>query len=139
MPPHSQRERAICPTHWPYGASCAGDNETQRRLIAWAEKHGLRYSEHGHCLHWLTTGQCRHDLCRAGHGAFQWMDHVTGWTKGGKPSLLLAQPYHLWDFASLEKVAKEYGIHITVDGRGWYGHGTIAILMTVGEVCDADE
>jgi hypothetical protein len=63
----------------PYGAK-------DTPMLEWASDRGLRYSPNGHCLHWISTGRCTHGECC--FGSRQWMDHVTGWTKAGKPALL---------------------------------------------------
>lgn len=65
----------------------------------------------------------------------RWMDHVTRWNRGGEPALILAQPYGLSgeDVAEVGQLAADEGLHVSVDARGWYGWGTVAV-----EVWDAD-
>jgi hypothetical protein len=76
--------------------------EQDERRKQWAAKRGLRLAEPGPrqpwvCLHWIAHGRCDEEWCREGRGDHHWMDHTTGWTKDGKPALLLCQPYHLGD------------------------------------------
>lgn len=66
--------------------------------------------------------------------ASKWMDHVSGWTKDGKPALLLAQPYSLFNIESLLKATSEFNLDVSVNGDGWYGHGTIAIELRRAQI-----
>jgi hypothetical protein len=94
----------------------------QEQLITWAEKRNLKYSPHGHCLHWLTKGCCESDWC----GEDARVNHVTGWTRDGKPALLISQP-HATDFAELAKAGKRHGLEIKINENGWSGRGTVVI------------
>ena len=100
--------------------------------LKWAKARGLRYSPNAHCLHWVSKGRCVYNCCG---NKWQWMDHVSGWTKRGE-RVLLCQPYQLTDFQSLINVCKEFNLTASVSGRGWYGHGTVCIelrpLATLG-------
>ncbi len=116
---------------WPYGPNI--DVEARARLLDWADGYGLRLAKTS-CqnLHWLARGRCGVRLCnRLG----RWMDHVTRWNRGGEPALILAQPYGLSgeDVAEVGQLAADEGLHVSVDARGWYGWGTVAV-----EVWDAD-
>ncbi|GGM27890.1 hypothetical protein GCM10011608_10900 [Micromonospora sonchi] len=115
---------------WPYGPNI--DVESRLRLLDWADANGLRLAN-TRCqgLHWLTRGRCAVRICnRLGH----WMDHVTRWNWGGRPALILAQPYHLTGDceAQLGQLAAD-GLRVSVGDDGWYGWGTVAV-----EVWDAD-
>jgi hypothetical protein len=111
---------------YPYGV----DRAAEVRLIQWAERHGFRYARRGRCLHWLTQGRCSESIyCRAGHLSLPWMDHLTGWTRGGKTAVLLAQPYRRRTLADMERATEQWDIKIEIDEDGWYGNGTVAVLM----------
>jgi hypothetical protein len=113
---------------WPYGV----DRPAEGRLIEWAERHGLRCAPRGRCLHWLTRGRCSENICcRAGHLSLPWMDHLTGWTRNGKTAVLLAQPYQhrVGALADMERATEQWDIKITIDEDGWYGRGTVAVMM----------
>ena len=104
----------------PYGANA--------ELETWIAENGYRYSPTAHCLHWVSKGRCAVRLCNDGHFSRCWMDHVSGWTKNGE-RMLLCQPYHFADVASLAKACEEFDLMPIIHGDGWYGHGTIAIEL----------
>ena len=112
----------IKPDAWPYGAGI--DVRSRQRLLDWAENYGLRRSTSNcQALHWLQTGRCGVRLCnRLG----SWMDHVTKWSRNGKPALILAQPYGL-RAAKLRPLLDDDSLHMLVHAQGWYGCGTVAI------------
>jgi hypothetical protein len=105
--------------------------EQDARKAEWAKARGLR-SSHGQCLHWIARGRCAAGWCRENHTDHAWMDHATGWTKDGKPALLLCQPYQLGeeDFRDLLLVAERFNLKFSVHGCGWYGFGTVAVELT---------
>jgi hypothetical protein len=114
---------------WPYGATRPKeDKETRRRLIEWARRNEVKYSDNGRCLHWLTKGRC--GSCVSEHA---WMDHVTGWTRNGKPTFLLCQPYELYphDLKNIIEEAERFGVNVRIHGGGWYGFGTVAIVFSL--------
>jgi len=104
---------------FPYWATT---HTKQEQLITWAEERNLKYSPHGHCLHWLTKGCCESDWC----GEDARVNHVTGWTRDGKPALLISQP-HATDFAELAKAGKRHGLEIKINENGLSGHGMVII------------
>ena len=106
---------AVSP-HW------ATTQTMQENLITWAEERNLKYSPRGHCLHWLTKGCCESDWC----GQEAWMNHVTGWTRNGKPALLISQP-RATNFAELAEAGKRHGLKIKISENEWYGHGTVVV------------
>ena len=113
---------------WPGGVRT---DEQRAALLDWADLHGVRYSEHGECLHWLARGRCPAAPCLARFAACRWLDHVTGWTRHGRPAYLVAHPYGL-DVDSLRQLGdleREWGLTARVDGRGWYGHGTVQVIV----------
>jgi hypothetical protein len=118
---------------WPYGAD---DEATQAKLTEWAKAHKLRYAPNAHCLHWIAKGRCSVSLCRENRSEHHWMDHVSGWTRDGKPAVLLCQPYNLYaaDLADLVRVYEQFGLDVRIHGGGWYGHGTVCI-----ELCKRQE
>jgi hypothetical protein len=110
---------------WPYGPNI--DVDSRQRLLDWAEHHGLKMAK-TRCqgMHWLEKGRCGVTLCnRLG----LWMDHVTRWSRDGQPALIVAQPYglHGKHVAEVGQLAARDGLHVSVDARGWYGWGTLAI------------
>lgn len=111
---------------WPYGPN--HDHQARRALVNWATRESLCYSPTGQCLDWLRYGDCR-----AGHDHTRppWMDHLTGWTRNGKPAMLVSQPYGLTrdclaELADLDRS----DLPVSIDGTGWYGHGTLFITVT---------
>lgn len=110
---------------WPYGPNV--DVEMRARMLEWAEAHRLTYVDRPHrCLAWLRASACRSSRCRvAPHRA--WMDHVTCWARGGKPRVLVAQPYVLTPADTLELgvLGREPGLRVELRAEGgWYGFGT---------------
>lgn len=122
----------IKPDAWPYGADI--DVRSRRRLLDWAEHYELRRSKTtcgGVC--WLHSGRCQRSDCWTGHS--RWMDHVTRWSRNGKPALLLAQPYHL-EVSQLRPLLDDEALKVLVSARGWYGWGTVAIEVWRRETYD---
>jgi hypothetical protein len=123
------RKIALDIVHWPYGANAGSDVvKTRLALLDWAEARKVKLSRADPCLRWIKTGKSYYD---GGHLYHPWMDHLTAWTRNGKPAILLAQPYHLCPddlrhLASLEAS----GLDISIHGRGWYGYGTVCIEIT---------
>jgi hypothetical protein len=122
-------EDVIPNDNWPNGTSC--DAEARRKLLEWARHKGLRYSNRGHCLPWLAKGRCTHPgYCDVAHRGGDWLDHITAWTRNGKPALLLSQPYGPLNNGHLQEIlarAAEFGLAVKIHGDGWYGCGTTAI------------
>lgn len=104
----------------PYGAN--------DQMEEWAKERGLTYSERGRCLHWVSKGRCGVGLCNDGHSSRDWMDHVSGWTRSGE-RFLICQPYAIRDFESLDRACKDFDLDACVTGDGWYGHGTVCIVL----------
>ncbi len=127
--PAEARAVGITGDRWPYGAHV--DTRARRPLVDWATAGNLRYSENARCLHWIARGRCIDGLCAEGHGSRHWLDHVTGWTRDGKPAVLLAQPYGLGtdDIADLATVAEQWHLDVRIDGTGWYGYGTTFVEL----------
>lgn len=117
---------------WPY---MPREVRARRQLVDWAAGHRLRYSRRGQCVAWLRRGQCPgvgrgrahlpgSDELHAGGG---WRDHVSGWTRGGKPAVLIAAPYGLTVEArgELDELAATSDLRVEIEpGGGWYGLGT---------------
>lgn len=118
---------------WPYGPNI--DMRSRLALLDWVEKRQLRRAN-TYCskLHWLLKGRCAVRVCNARLGP--WMDHVTRWTRDGKPAAMIAQPYRVWgdDFASLATIAATDGLEVHLDARGWYGWGTVAVEVWRSDV-----
>jgi hypothetical protein len=106
----------------PYGAN--------DKLPKWAAERGVRYVQHASCLHWVSKGRCGVGVCIDGHlsRGRDWMDHISGWI-GKDGRLLLCQPYHFDNLKSLLDACREFNLEATLNGAGWYGHGTIAIEL----------
>jgi hypothetical protein len=133
----SERIKKLMPRQYPpelawlrgiYGV----DDKNEARIVAWAKTRGLRHSTKACCLHWIGRGRCGTEFCRENRNLHPWMDHVTGWTKNGKPALLLCQPHHLhqWMLRDIADAAERFGLKVAIHGDGWYGYGTIAIELT---------
>lgn len=114
----------ITDDRWPYGPNI--NPQARRALVDWATAHRLRYSPRGRCLHWITTGRCAVQACDRNRARRQWMDHVTGWTRAGRPAVLVAQPYAITGASidALAEIDRTDGLDVVISGTGWYGHGT---------------
>ena len=129
---------------WPYGLAPTRLDEREA-AVDWALTHHLMWSRGHHCLHWLLTGHCNRLTCRddpthgfgvlADHGitlSGRWLDHVTAWTRGGRPDTLVAQPYDLDDAdrTGLEALGRGHGLDVEIDdASGWYRRGTTWIAV----------
>ena len=124
--PTVQEARAvgIIGDRWPYGPNIS--HEARRALVDWAVPRRLRLSPRGRRLHWIVRGRCAVSFCWQDANRHPWMDHVTGWTRDGKPAVLVAQPYGLFTrcVADLAAVTEQWQLDIRVGGTGWYGYGT---------------
>lgn len=109
----------------PYGV----DDDNRERFTAWLKGRGLRLSHSPLCLHWIAHGRCSAGWCRENHNLHHWMDHISGWTKDGKPALLLCQPYPPVNVREVAAVAVRFGLNAFIS-NGWYGHGSIAVELT---------
>jgi hypothetical protein len=118
---------------YPYGIVTKDDEAAFDR---WLAVYRRRYVPRARCLHWLKAGRCAVQICRAGHRSQEWMDHVSGYVdEETGERILLAQPYHFTDFASLTQVCEGFGLTATVDGHGWYGHSTTTISLRASHPC----
>ncbi|MER7331788.1 MULTISPECIES: hypothetical protein [unclassified Micromonospora] len=111
---------------WPYGPNI--DVQSRMEMLSWAEQYGLRRAE-TRCqnLHWLRKGRCGVQRCDP---LGRWADHVTRWSRNGRPAVLVAQPYGLSNdqFAQVAALNDEE-LQVAVDGTGWYGHGTTFVQV----------
>lgn len=151
---------------WPYGMSPAQRNlfrdepaeeyaqraqqqlAKQESMVAWAERHGLRYNRFGCCPAWLQGDTSRHRCRRHGpkatctrygngnvdHG---WLDHAVGWLKDGKPAVLTSAPYGLEHITEApERLAywtrQDPRLKATT-GVGWYSPATTQIIVWRGD------
>lgn len=116
---------------WPYGPNI--DAQSRLECLCWAEAYKLKLSHVTPCLHWLTKGRCGVAVCgqNQAKAGFEWVDHVTGWTRGGKPAVLVAHPYGLFaqDIAALSELTQAHGLWLFINGTGWYGHGTTFVQL----------
>jgi hypothetical protein len=120
----------------PYGVLEPGGQE---QMMGWAEANGLRYSREK-CIHWLMprdTGDLARSYTKSGQESrdvhldgrcsriYYGFDHVTSWTRQGRPAVLVSQPY---DIESTELLRiwelKRDGFSVLFHQQGWYGHGT---------------
>lgn len=124
---------------WPYGPNICG--WSRNRLVGWAADSGYCLADPRQlCLHWLTgeTRRCGalRDTSHEGridHGWFhsELFDHVTCWTRSGKPALILAQPYQV-SASAVARVIGGWPVNISVTDEGpWYGHGARGVLVTL--------
>ena len=121
---------------WPYGAN---EPETQALLLDWASRYGLRYAGHK-CLHWVASGRCAKRECwlDGGRNAHSWMDHCTAWINDQGGHVLVCQPYVQCQrsMRDLCDAADKFNLDCRIDGAGWYGVGTIQIMLTPKEQDD---
>lgn len=98
--------------------------------IDWAKAHRFKRSRAGRCLHWVSVGRCGVAFCNIEYRS-HWMDHVTCWIEEDGIRLLLSQPYHVGmeGMADIQRYCREFGLEAYIDGRGFYGHGTVAIWI----------
>jgi hypothetical protein len=61
-------------------------------------------------------------------------DHVELWGKDRLPLVLVGHPYEVWGeaFETLDGL-RRLGLSVSIDGRGWYGHGTVQVRVDHGE------
>lgn len=109
---------------WPYGPNI--HVPARVALLDWAETERVRYSPRGRCLHWISRGRCAVSVCDEHRQRHSWMDHVTGWTRDGKPAVLVAQPYHVsaTERMELTRIGVEWNLDVRVATTGWYGFDT---------------
>lgn len=111
---------------WPYGPNI--DVSARGRLLEWMTAHRLQPAppERSRCVCQIVHGRCK----RPHADDFEllgWRDHSTLWMRGGRPAVLVAQPYQLtpYDVERLAALDAHAGIHLELRGEGsWYGHGT---------------
>lgn len=111
----------------------------QEVVTEWAEQHGLKKSRVGCCPLWLLRRSSRRctslvNRCtRYGSSTPDsgWLDHLTSWTRGGKPAVLTSAPYQVSeeDEARLAWWTQEHPRLRVAHGTGWYGLGTTQIVM----------
>lgn len=125
-----RRARAVGIDHWPGGITT---DPVRAELVSWAEERGVRQSRAPRvCLHWLATGRCTDAGCAEQWARYRCLDHSLGWTREGKPAYITAAPYEL-NTDSMHAIlegCRRFGLGIYVDGRGWYGHGTVHVELT---------
>lgn len=124
------RSVGVCSDNdWPYGPNT--DYDARADLVSWAEAQKVRYSPRAGCLHWISTGRCNVQLCMEDRNSYNFMDHVTGWTRAGKPAVLVCQPYGLHgdDIRQLTELSTAWPVEVQIDGTGWYGHGTTFVQL----------
>jgi hypothetical protein len=108
--------------------------ETQKEVLArkaWQKSWGgLREARGRGCLHWAAKGRCGVDVCREDRNSHWWMDHTSCWL-GKDARVLLCQPYHLDadDLRDIVDVAEQHGLEVRITGTGWYGHGTVSVML----------
>jgi hypothetical protein len=139
--PLAIRRREIGMEEWPYGVD---EVRQQEKLIGWVGGYGLRFADtNRRCVHWLITGRSDDIAGRytprgtefddqvhvtGSCGEPYGFDHVTCWTYKGKPAVLVYQPYNLdEDNLKMLGALDRHGLEVHVDGRGWYGGGTICV------------
>ncbi|SCG63991.1 hypothetical protein [Micromonospora halophytica] len=126
---------------WPYGPNIGVP--ARQRLIQWATENRLREARpKRRCpIHWLEGKSCRASVVPCLEGGSDWRDHMTMWTKGGKPHLIVAQPYEVKDqdrrhVSSLVLDLRVLGgIPVTGTIReesGWYGYGALWVEVRRG-------
>ncbi|WP_432038696.1 hypothetical protein [Streptomyces cucumeris] len=111
----------------------------QRVVTEWAERHGLKKSTTGCCPLWLlrrVSRRCTSTVIPCTHYGSStpdrgWLDHLTAWTKNGKPAALTSAPYSLpaSDEARLTWWTQEDPRLHVARGKGWYGLSTTQIVM----------
>lgn len=115
------------PDDWPYGPNIDGD--TRVAMVEWAARHGLRLSQARSMSsrRWIAGPGCTEAVQRQPDS---WEDHITRWTRGGRPAVVVAQPYEHADPELAREFADAHGLGITIDKNGgWYGHGSIFIAI----------
>ncbi|MDX3232540.1 hypothetical protein [Streptomyces sp. ME19-01-6] len=109
----------------------------QRVVTEWAERFGLKQSEAGCCPVWLqrsVSRRCVPERCTHYGNSDpdrRWLDHLTSWTKAGKPAVLTSAPYQVSkdDEARLAWWTQEDSRLCLARGTGWYGFDTTQIVM----------
>jgi hypothetical protein len=138
------RRREIGLDEWPYGVQTRSEQE---QMLKWAEDNNLRFTETNlRCPHWLIRSRSsdiagryskrgsylyddiHHADCRGQYG----LDHVTCWTREGRPVVIVSQPYNLYtnQLQSLGALASEK-LSVKIHGRGWYGNETVCVEIWV--------
>lgn len=112
---------------WPYGPNI--DIPSRQAMVEWAEHERLRYSPNGRCLHWIARGRCAVRFCTADANRHPWMDHVTGWTRDGKPAVLVCQPYPIFDVIDVANAGDAHGLQVRIADGGWYGSGAAWVAL----------
>lgn len=127
---------------WP-NDTLYNNSKAQLDMVQWAEAHNVYQFNYPPvvCLCWLTRGPLDvYHTCdnhREVYGT--WCDHLSGWMRGGKPAVLVCQPYGIYpdELSEIMGLAQRYGFGVHIDGTGWYGHGTTLIeLWRVPEMRD---
>lgn len=145
---------------WPYGMSPVHPAEKrknpeqyeqlqaekrakQEAMVSWAERYGLKYSTAGCCPFWLqgkVSRRCRPYGANANrctrYGSQldkDWLDHVVGWLKDGRPAVLTSAPYcfeHIADAPERLAYWQEEDPRLkAATGPGWYGFDTTQVLL----------
>lgn len=105
---------------------------TTDNAMAWFQHNypGLKHSRGRSCPHWLLSKRCQGAPC-VDFGGLP-LDHVDGWTFGGKPAALTSQPYqmHTHHMVSLGRFVRAHDLLLTVTANSWHNPGsTILIVM----------
>lgn len=147
---------------WPYGPNI--NLHSREAMINWAYANQLKLSQnHKSCIQWLKKGRCVwHPGCGglAGDGNYSKSsrdfgarrikkphieDHLTCWLRGGKPAVLVAQPYANRKMAvnELRELPAWYDnqIEIELSDVGWYRESAFfvafwaqPIFVNIGDV-----
>jgi hypothetical protein len=138
--PLIKRRQAVGMEQWPYGIR---EGPQQEKMLEWAERNHLRFSDTNRiCVHWLLAGRANYiarrytktgseisdsihySSCHHSYG----FDHVTCWTRDGKPAVLVSQPYHISDEnMKMLKALEHDGLTVQIHKDGWYGSQTLCV------------
>lgn len=113
--------------------------KAQRVIVEWADRYELKRSDKGCCPRWLqrnASRSCHNEACgKYGSGVrtdYGWLDHHIAWLFEGKPAAITSAPYGLGD-KSMERLdwwqREDPRLSVAIGGEGWYGHGSIQVLM----------
>ena len=97
--------------------------EQKRRdnlMKSWAKEHGLKRSPTDNGLRYL-----RRDI---EYGVFPARDHVSYWSKDGKPYCIVSQPYHIYseDIEMIAHLCGKYDLDCEIDAYpAWHYPGAV--------------
>ncbi|MEV7729760.1 hypothetical protein AB0P15_34370 [Streptomyces sp. NPDC087917] len=123
-------------------AASSDRRAAQETITNWAQAYGLRQSLSGCCPRWLQRRRSRRcqpwDCTHYGGGApdHDWLDHLTVWTREGRPAVLTTAPYEVTpdDEARLRWWTQQDARLAVARGAGWYGSGTSQIVVWRGDL-----